>query len=68
MNAPPTKERNIKMLDTIKCMFNKGEAPHIPSEEEIRERAYHLWEEAGRPEGDGVDFWVKAEAELAPST
>ncbi len=35
------------------------------SEERIRERAYHCWEEAGCPTGDGVEFWLKAEAELA---
>lgn len=30
----------------------------------VRERAYLLWEAAGRPEGDGVEFWLKAEEEL----
>lgn len=30
----------------------------------IRTRAYHLWEDAGRPEGDGVRFWLTAEREL----
>lgn len=33
------------------------------TEEEIREKAYLLWEEAGRPEGDGIEFWVRAERE-----
>lgn len=36
-----------------------------PTEDAVRERAYRLWEEAGRPEGDGVDFWVRAEQELS---
>lgn len=36
-----------------------------PDEDAVRELAYHLWEEAGRPEGDGVDFWVRAEQELS---
>jgi ferredoxin len=27
----------------------------------IRETAYRLWEEAGRPEGRGEDFWLAAE-------
>lgn len=30
-------------------------------EEAIRLRAYRLWEAAGRPEGDGVEFWRAAE-------
>lgn len=35
-----------------------------PSEEEIRTLAYLKWESAGRPESDGVYFWVDAEREL----
>jgi hypothetical protein len=34
------------------------------SEEAIRQRAYQKWEAAGRPGGDGVNFWVEAEREL----
>jgi hypothetical protein len=33
-------------------------------EDAIRTRAYYLWEEAGRPAGDGVPFWLAAEHEL----
>ena len=32
-------------------------------EERIRERAYHLWESEGQPEGRAVEFWERA-AEL----
>jgi hypothetical protein len=31
-------------------------------ENRIRERAYHLWEEDGRPEGREQDYWERAEA------
>lgn len=34
-------------------------------EDRIRDRAYHLWEAAGRPHGRDHDFWVQAQAELA---
>lgn len=34
-------------------------------EDSVRERAYLLWEAAGRPDGDGVEFWLKAEEELS---
>lgn len=34
------------------------------SEDQIRNLAYLNWERAGRPEGDGVEFWLKAEEEL----
>lgn len=30
----------------------------------VRERAYRLWEEAGRPEGRALDHWLEAEGEL----
>lgn len=33
----------------------------------IRERAYQLWEAAGRPEGCDLDHWLQAEA-LVTST
>jgi hypothetical protein len=29
-------------------------------EARIRERAYHLWEEGGRPEGRDTEFWERA--------
>jgi hypothetical protein len=36
----------------------------VPSEEEIRVRAYQKWEAAGKPAGDGMRFWLDAEREL----
>jgi hypothetical protein len=36
-----------------------------PSQETIRVRAYALWEQAGHPECDGVEFWLRAEQELS---
>ncbi len=35
-----------------------------PAAEEIRVRAYLRWEAAGRPPGDGSNFWVEAEQEM----
>jgi hypothetical protein len=34
----------------------------------IEERAYFLWEEAGRPEGRAQEFWSQAETEARRST
>lgn len=39
-----------------------------PAEDQIRELAYRKWEEAGRPAGDGVDFWLGAERDLLGET
>lgn len=33
-------------------------------EDAVRVLAYQLWEQAGSPEGDGVNFWLQAEAEF----
>ncbi len=30
----------------------------------VEERAYALWEEAGRPEGSALLYWLRAELEL----
>ena len=35
--------------------------------EKTRAAAYQKWEAAGSPSGDGVEFWLAAEAELASS-
>ena len=35
-----------------------------PTEEEIRTRAYHLWNAAGEPDGTMDRFWYMAEKEL----
>jgi hypothetical protein len=35
-----------------------------PQESEIRTLAYHLWEEAGCPQGDPDRYWHAAEREL----
>ncbi|NBT57261.1 DUF2934 domain-containing protein [bacterium] len=41
----------------------KPEAPE--TSELIRLRAYELWEQSGRPESDGVEFWLMAEKEVS---
>jgi hypothetical protein len=35
------------------------------AEDAVRLRAYQKWEAAGKPVGDGVQFWLAAETELA---
>jgi len=38
-----------------------------PSQEAIAQRAYSLWEQAGKPAGRDEEFWLRAETELAAS-
>jgi hypothetical protein len=33
-------------------------------EDDIRIRSFALWEAAGRPDGQDIEFWLRAEAEL----
>ena len=42
---------------------DKGRQPSF-DEAAIRLRAYQKWETAGRPDGNGIDFWLEAEREL----
>jgi hypothetical protein len=35
-----------------------------PTDEQIRERAYQLWEKLGKPEGREEEFWHLAEQDL----
>ena len=39
-------------------------APTADREERIRQRAYRLWEEAGRPEGTAQEHWDRAAQDL----
>jgi hypothetical protein len=34
------------------------------SDERIRERAYHLWEQDGAPEGRSDEYWEKARRQI----
>jgi hypothetical protein len=36
-----------------------------PSQQEIAQRAYALWEREGRPHGRNLEHWLSAESELA---
>ena len=36
----------------------------FPTEEEIAQRAYLIWESKGQPEGDGSDNWEEARLQL----
>jgi hypothetical protein len=37
----------------------------VATSEQVRLRAYLRWEAAGKPAGDGVQFWLEAERELS---
>ena len=41
---------------------------HPDRDRAIRERAYAIWEEEGRPEGHHLRHWLRAEAEIDAAT
>jgi hypothetical protein len=45
------------------CLFPVDDSMNV-NFEEIRTRAYRLWELAGRPEGRADEFWEEAKREL----
>jgi hypothetical protein len=49
-----------------KVAMRSGDNDHRKSvsDEDIRLCAYQKWEAAGKPAGDGVQFWLEAEQEL----
>ena len=36
----------------------------IIGDNEVASRAYRLWEQAGKPHGRDLEFWIQAEAEV----
>lgn len=57
-------EKAPGMIEASEEMAELSNPSRLPSETAVRERAYARWEAAGRPEGDGVIFWLEAEREL----
>ncbi|MET0528409.1 MAG: DUF2934 domain-containing protein [Microvirga sp.] len=44
---------------------DKDMEPRVDNtEEQVRRRAFELWEEHGRPEGYDEEFWLQAERQL----
>lgn len=56
------------LVDVVQAAIRQSNAtasltPEL-SQEKIRERAYFLWEKAGKPDGNGFQYWLQAEKEL----
>jgi len=61
LNLP--KSSAVKPLRTE----NGNGAEENGADDTIRNLAYRKWEAAGKPDGDGLDFWLEAERELNES-
>ncbi|MGO4483782.1 DUF2934 domain-containing protein [Rhizobium sp. 2TAF27] len=53
-----------KQKSTLRAAVGNGRSPASIREEEIRKRAYFLWEKEGRPQGRHGHHWKLAEHEL----
>lgn len=58
-----TYQRLTAWIDELRQKLQKRLAARR-SKEEIRARAFELWEQHGRPAGRDEEFWLQAESEL----
>jgi hypothetical protein len=62
--APSGPTRPKTGAPTVATPGEKDDNGGSVSADDIRLRAYRKWESAGKPTGDGVQFWLEAEQEL----
>jgi len=53
------------LLEALDLPAGAGAAAGEPTDQDIRERAYALWEQDGRPEGRHEDHWHRARSDLS---
>ena len=63
--AQPGSTGSTPTTQTAVASSQKEHKAQLPSAEDLRRCAYRKWESAGNPSGDGVQFWLEAEQELA---
>lgn len=69
--AKSAKAPAKKTVTTVSAAANAAKTVVIRKEitpEIISTRAYVLWEQAGRPHGRDIEFWVQAETQLKQET
>ena len=47
------------------CKLARSVSVRLPMDDQVRRRAYELWEADGRPHGQDQQYWFKALADLA---
>lgn len=60
----PAAQRSNPAEASESVSLQPASQPSKVTDEEIRARAYGMWEQAGRPDGDGAEFWYRAQQEL----
>jgi hypothetical protein len=67
--AAPGNGNELSQIGIILALHktqSDGDEAMTDREEKIRERAHHIWEEEGRPEGRAADHWHRAAREVEP--
>lgn len=66
---PPTSTATTAQTEPEVVAAIASSEGRLDAEEAIRERAYAIWEEEGRPHGKDLDHWHRAAAEInAPAS
>jgi len=61
----PASASTIAQADVIQAATSELLSQQMLEENKIRELAYLIWQAAGEPAGDGVQFWLEAQRQLA---
>ena len=64
LTPPPQRQGVTSVLPDISLQSEQPVYEKGALEDVIRTRAYFLWEQAGRPDGDGQRFWFQAQSEI----
>jgi len=62
--SAPGKPPSEPKAAVVTVPDGQAQKPKFACEEMTRIRAYQKWETAGKPQGNGVQFWLDAEQEL----
>ena len=62
--APTLRQSQGDQLPKTMSKTSATDTADLVSEAAIRDRAYHLWEAAGRPEGNADHFWHEAHRQM----
>lgn len=61
----PRHRKNESRVSVSMDIDETVPSPQGVPEDTVRMCAYRMWEAAGRPAGDGVQFWLEAERRLS---
>ena len=67
VGTDPTEATAFIIRKPCSCRLIVSVSARLPMEDQVRRRAYQLWEADGCPQGQDQHYWFKALAEVAAS-